>query len=368
MKVTTDFRDSGKVNQILPFMQEHFGTTMNLARIKLMALMIHALCMVQTVSLHKLAAAMPSGVSRDSNMRRLQRFLARYTLNLDLIARMIFSLLPVKSGLVLSMDRTNWKFGQTNINILMLGITYKGIAFPLIFRLMDKRGNSNQKERIALMEKFISLFGKECIRCLVADREFVGDEWIGWLNTYRIRYYIRIRQNFWVRNPKSSEDTRAWWLFNRVRLGEEYFYHKPYLLKGEYVYLAGARLRNSQGDPELQILICYNHPDEAIATYRERWQIETCFRAMKSSGFDMEATHLRDIERITRLVAMVCIALVWAYLVGEHKDLNIKPIRILKHGHRAKSLVKYGLEEISDVLSRPWRKPDFNIFKFLSCS
>ena len=121
---------------------------MNLVRIKLMALMIHALRMVQTVSLHKLAAAMPFEVGRDSNMRRrLKRFLAKYTLNLDLIARMIFSLLPVKSELVLSMDRTNWKFEQTNINILMLGITYKGITFPLIFKLMDKRGNSNQKER-----------------------------------------------------------------------------------------------------------------------------------------------------------------------------------------------------------------------------
>ena len=56
---------------------------------------------------------------------------------------MIFSQLPVKTGLVLSMDRTDWKFGEFNINILMLGITYKGIAFPLIFSLLPKRGNSN---------------------------------------------------------------------------------------------------------------------------------------------------------------------------------------------------------------------------------
>ncbi len=27
-------------------------------------------------------------------------------------------------------------------------------------------------------------------------------------------------------------------------------------------------------------------------------------------------------------------ALVWAYLVGEHKDINVKPIRILKHGRK----------------------------------
>ena len=136
----TDSKDPVRVNQILPILKEHFGNNINLARIKLMAklmaLMIHALCVVQTVSLHKIAAGMPSDVGRDSNMRRLQRFLAEFVLDLDLIARMISSLLPVKAGLVLSMDRTNRKFGVFNINILMLGITYKGIAFPILFKLM----------------------------------------------------------------------------------------------------------------------------------------------------------------------------------------------------------------------------------------
>ena len=65
------------------------------------------------------------------------------------------------------MDRTNWKFGEFNINILMLGITYKGIAFPLIFSLLPKRGNSNWEERKKIMERFIRLFGAECIDCLV---------------------------------------------------------------------------------------------------------------------------------------------------------------------------------------------------------
>jgi hypothetical protein len=168
---TTDFKDLAKVNQILPIMQEYFGKSMNLARIKLMAYMLHALCGVQTVSLHKLVSAMPASVERDSNLRCIQRFIANYALNLNLAARMIFSLLPVKDGLVLSMDRTNWKFGEFNINILTLGITYKGIAFPLLFSLLDKRGNSNWEERKDIMERFIRLFGHDCIDCLVADRE-----------------------------------------------------------------------------------------------------------------------------------------------------------------------------------------------------
>ena len=367
MKIT-ESKDSVKVNQILPIMQEHFGKSMNLARIKLMAFMLHALCVVQTVSLHKLAAAMPTDVDRDSNLRRLQRFIAHYALSLDLIARMIFSLLPVKTELVLSMDRTNWKFGDFNINILMLGITYKGIAFPLIFKLLPKRGNSNWEERKEIMERFIRLFGVDCIDCLVADREFVGKEWIGWLNGMRIRYYLRIRQNFWVVKPSTGEKLRAWWLFNSLKVGQEKFYYKLFLMKGEYVYLAGSRIKNSDGVPELQILVCFNRPENGISTYRRRWEIETAFRAMKSSGFNIEDTHLRDMERIARLVAMVCVALVWAYLVGEHKDINVKPIKILKHGRKAKSLVKYGLEEISTVLFRPTCIPKFDVFKFLSCT
>lgn len=152
---TTDSKDLVNFNQILPIMQEYFGKSMNLACIKLMAYMLHALCVVQTVGLHKPASAMPTSVERDTNLHRIQRFIANYALNLDLAARMIFSLLPVKDGLVLSMDRTNWKFGEFNINILTLGITYKGVAFPLLFSLLDKRGNSNWEERKDIMERFI---------------------------------------------------------------------------------------------------------------------------------------------------------------------------------------------------------------------
>lgn len=127
---------------------------------------------------------------------------------------------------------------------------------------------------------------------MVADREFVGKQWVEYLNNRHIRYYLRIKQNFWLRNPKSSEAVKAWHLFHGLKLGQERVYDKLFLLKGEYVYIAGALLKNSDSVPELQILICYNRLEDAVATYRQRWQIETCFRAMKSSGFNTEDTRL----------------------------------------------------------------------------
>ena len=115
---------------------------------------------------------------------------------------------------------------------------------------------------------FYPSFRAECIDCLVADREFIGKEWTGWLNSRRIRYYIRIRQNFWIVKPSTGERIRAWWLFNDLKVGQEKFFHTLFLHKGEYVYLAGSRIKNSDGVPELQILICFNRPEEAILTYK----------------------------------------------------------------------------------------------------
>ncbi len=37
---------------------------------------------------------------------------------------------------------------------------------------------------------------------------------------------------------------------------------------------------------------------------------------MKTSGFNLEDTHLTDIDRIEKLIAIVTIAFCWAYLVG----------------------------------------------------
>ena len=105
----------------------------------------------------------------------------------------------------LSMDRTNWQWGKKNINILMLSITYKGIAIPLLWSLLDKKGNSNTSERIALMERFIIQFGKDNIMGLLADREFIGADWFRWLKKERIHFIIRIKKNLLTTDSRGRE-------------------------------------------------------------------------------------------------------------------------------------------------------------------
>ena len=136
------------------------------------------------------------------------------------------------------MDRTNWKFSDTNINILTLGIIYDGMAFPIVFKMMNNRGNSNTQERIELVDRFIRLAGENSINHLMADREFVGSEWPGYLNARGIHYHIRIRENFHV--IRHGQESRAYWLFNDLRVGESKHLDGIYYVNGQACYLSSA--------------------------------------------------------------------------------------------------------------------------------
>lgn len=356
-----------KISVLNDTLKQIFEKDFHLARIKFISLFISALCKVQTVSFEKLAVAFDSEVDTGSSLRRIQRFMASYIFDTALVAKLILKLLPNKPPYRLIMDRTNWKFGTKNINILMIGIAYQGVAFPILYTMMPKFGNSSSQERIDLINRFISLFGKDAIDCILADREFVGELWIGYLNAQKLRYHIRIRENFWVTIPRNGHQLKASWLFTDLKINKFKYYSKIVNINGQLCYLSGSKVMNKNGIPELQIIISFNKPQEADGLYKERWQIETMFRAMKTSGFNIEDTHLSDIERVNKLIALVIIAFAWAYIIGVYLN-SIKSIRILKHGRKAYSFFKYGLNYIAKLLNNN----NIDEFKlccnFLSCT
>jgi len=360
-------RVESKNSILLSTLSQVFGDKMNLARIKFFGLFICALCKVQTVCFEKLASSFDADVRVDSSLRRIQRFMSEYLLDTSLIARFVFGLLPHKPPYRLALDRTNWKFGTTNINVLVLAIVYQGVAFPVLFTMMPKFGNSSTNERIELLQRYVDLFGIDTIECLLADREFVGDHWIAYLNFNRIRYHIRIRENFWIVIPRNGHRVKASWLFSHLKINQYEFFHGIVSVNGQLCYLSGSKVKNRQGVPELQIIVSFNKPDEAQSLYKERWQIETAFKALKTSGFNIEDTHLTDIDRINKLFALVLIAFVWAYKAGIFLNA-LSPIKIKKHGRRAKSLFKYGLTYLANVLFSNDIDDFIECCKFLSCT
>ena len=115
-------------------------------------------------------------------------------------------MLPAKPPYKLSMDRTDWKFDSLHINILLLAVNYNRLAFPLVFKVLTKSGNSSTPQHIEIMQDFIKLLGEFKIESFLADREFIGQRWLKWLNLNNIHYYIRIRNNTRFSVPRKNKD------------------------------------------------------------------------------------------------------------------------------------------------------------------
>ncbi len=128
--------------QINHALQEQLKGDMNRCRIKFLAQMVLALCKVQTVTFGKLALAFENQgqATASSSLRRIQRFVASYVLDLDLVAGLLMRLVPVKGPYQLAIDRTDWEFGSFKVNILALGIVYDGCAFPILSDQGEKHG------------------------------------------------------------------------------------------------------------------------------------------------------------------------------------------------------------------------------------
>jgi hypothetical protein len=136
-------------------------------------------------------------------------------------------------------------------------------------------------------------------------------------------------------------------------------------LWGYWLYIAALRL----DDGSLLVVATQTAPRSAITDYAKRWGIETVFGIFKTRGFCLESTHLKDPERLSKLLALLSLALCWVILTGEWLH-QLKPLTIKKHGRKAKSIFRYSFDHLRNlVLNLEQKMDDFlNALHFLSCT
>jgi hypothetical protein len=300
----------------------------------------------------------------DSNYKRLQRFLREFNLDYYVLAKLVIEMMEIPEPWVLSIDRTNWQFGRKVFNILTLGVVHQGVAFPLLWWMLEKKGNSNTQERVELLEEFVELFCDRKIAYVCADREFLGHNWLQYLLSQPMMpFRIRIRENELLSDGKHALPIRV--AFSHLKIGQKSLLKRKRVLWGHQVYLGALRLE----DNSLLTVIAPDYTHRIIDDYSKRWAIETLFGIFKSRGFNLEDTHLTDSERLSRLLALLTIALCWAYRTGQWLS-QTKPILIKKHGRKAKSTFRYGFDYLRRiVLNLEQYQPDFRLtLQFLSCT
>ena len=329
---------------LVDLLKLHFGW--HLARIKCLAYIIVALFKIKTVNLTEIAPAFPGTAEIESHYKRLQRFFKQVDLKPSLMATFVVAFLPYETY-PLSIDRTNWMLGCFHINFLVLSVVHEGIAFPILWLFLPKKGNSNTKERIELLEKFIQIFGIEKIDRLLGAREFIGETWFAYLSTHHIKFCIRIKRAMHLSRTNGICSPAANW-FRSLPLGTYCSLVGPRLVCGQQLWVTGGRLPSG----EYLIIVSNYFSDTVMDDYKRRWEIEVLFQCLQSRGFNFEETHLKDEERLKRLFAVLAIAFCWAYQVGAWRHV-VKPIRIKKPERPARSIFRYGFDWIRHVVLNP---------------
>ena len=303
-----------------------------------------------TICLWRLAAYVASAAQTASVRRRFYRFFQYVRLDSTLAARVVVELLGLSGKpWVLAIDRTNWEFGKTTINILMISVTWNGTGIPLLWMLLPTAGNSHTSERTELLDRLRAAFPDLKIAALMGDREFIGDAWMAYLQRQNIPFILRLRENQYVLREGYAA-------LSISIIAQHLKVRDKMIVKGRCrlgcqnetmstpVRLVVMRLASG----ELLALACSGSARHALARYRQRWTIETMFGNLKTKGFALEATHLTDPDKLCTLLALLAFAVALTVKTGAAMA-RLHPIAVKKHGRRAWSLFALGLYTLRKI-------------------
>lgn len=320
----------------------------NKARLTCLVNMVESLFCVRTVNLTQIAAAFQTDCKEESAYRRVCRFFTDFSFDLSAIAPFVLKLFCLEQKCTLILDRTNWKWGKTPVNILMLSIAYKDISIPFFWSVLNLEGNSCTDDRVALFRRALNRFPVEKIGAFVADREFIGTEWFSYLISTGIPFVIRVKKSYKITDiEKDNSVILSRFLKSYGR--KKKVLNVPIKMWGHKLYLSFRK--GTKGTRESMVLVS-NYPfEEPFKVYKRRWQIETLFGCLKTRGFRMEDTHVTDPDKIEKMLFVLTIAFCWAYRTGEWTS-EVKPIAKKTHGRKAKSLFRLGLDIIRRAILR----------------
>ncbi len=256
----------------------------------------------------------------DSNYKRLLRFF-RITDKeefvksiLCLCCCMLDSKFKVR---YLALDGTSWELGDKNIHLLTLSVVYHGVSIPIWWEELDKKGTSNFKERkkvIRNVSKFLCLKGL----ILLVDREYIGSKWFKYLKNKGIGFVIRLKESTYKKyiDAKSGVGQGKNKMQQSRYIGLQRMAHmkrykssgasKRFCMEGyKYTFVVFKNPKSSAKEKLLYFISSLTQSKEIVQIYPIRWTIETCFKHLKSNGFNLEEIGFKNTAKIMLMMGIV---------------------------------------------------------------
>lgn len=280
-----------------------------------MAMLVMGLYASMNIHLSKIASEWPLGGKLVSLTNRLRRTLVNPDIQVGVwyrpLAKQIVKQLA-QARLRLVMDVT--KVGAETRK-LSIGLAYHKRVLPLGWRILPgKKGHASAKVQVDLLKEVSELLPADADVWVLADAGFQAVSVLRWLRCAGWHFVFRQPGN--VTLCPAQGQAR---LFNAwpMAQGQTYTLGWVYFTQAHQFGPVWALIHWAQGEDEPWYLIA-DVPDTSllIRLYRCRMWTEETYGDMKGHGFDLEATHLTDPDRIARLVLAVSITYVWLVALG----------------------------------------------------
>ncbi len=96
---------------------------------------------------------------------------------------------------------------------------------------------------------------------------------------------------------------------------------------------------------------------QTFAQYRLRFQVEESFLDLKSNGFHLEASRLRDKFALSQLCGVIALTMLFLVLQGVQVVASGQRRRVDAHWQRGMSYLKIGWNWIRLAITQQWKIP-----------
>lgn len=328
------------------------GVVKHKKRQEFLDLMISGLIKSRSVVFPEIADKMDLPIKVESIERRIQDFFQKVEINYEQLLA-YFLCFVHHDQLKLSIDRTEWDFGETQINVLCVIVSIGKMGVPLYFELLDNNsGNSNSTDRIELFKSIIKQIGAARIEVVIMDREFIGQKWLSWLKSKEIPFCVRVPKHHKIMLVDGSFIKAEEYLAEN---GSKSF--RDVIVDGVCVNCVISTDKNG----ELLFLIGTIPLKALKRIYKQRWSIEVFFQALKGRGFHLEKSRLRCLKKYKKLFAIVSMAYTLCWAVGI-EDGKINPVKPKNHGYPQYSVFRRGLNMVRKFYKNQISEPILRIF------
>lgn len=113
----------------------------------------------------------------------------------------------------------------------------------------------------------------------------------------------------------------------------------------------GKRINNKE-----LLIVATNSNEVLLEEYSKRWAVENMFSCLKTRGFNLETTKVKENYKLEKLVAILSIAYSWCIITGKH--YRKKDSRYRKDlGCYSKSIFKIGFDRLNTSIFKKHLEP-----------